>query len=407
MTRILVICSSWPHGQSFGGQLRALHITRALRAIGKLTIIVVSSDADDQDARSKTSGEFRLLDPILPRVFPNRSALQKLRWAFDSRYMNLHGCLASEPDRRRLGRSLKDFDLIWVMNSRTPNILHRWQWPRSHLDFDDVPSTYYRSIAGNSSKLMERWRAKALQRLLHRRELLFGQRFTTLSVCSGADKRYLGNYDNIHVIPNGFPRLTSSPLRMLRPNFPRIGFIGLYSYPPNIDGVGWFLKCCWETVRRAVPGVRLRLVGKGTDGVRRPTEPDVDGLGWVDDPTAEIASWSLMIIPIRFGAGTRIKLAEAFSRQCPVVSTRLGAFGYDLSNGRQLLLADTPEDFSRRCIELLQDPAQGVEIAHRAWTEFLEKWTWESISPRVWKAAQDCLSRSGPKSEQSERGCAA
>ncbi|HZQ46804.1 MAG TPA: glycosyltransferase, partial [Verrucomicrobiae bacterium] len=167
------------------------------------------------------------------------------------------------------------------------------------------------------------------------------------------------------------------------------------SYQPNLSGVQWFIKECWPRIKREIPNARLRLAGKDTDGLLKPIAPDVDALGWLTEPAEEIATWSAMIIPLRFGAGTRIKIADAFSRKCPVVSTRLGAFGYDVQNGRELLLADSPAEFAAACVSLVRDPAQASAMAERAFAGFLEKWTWEAIAPRVKIAAEDALGRAG------------
>jgi glycosyltransferase involved in cell wall biosynthesis len=237
-------------------------------------------------------------------------------------------------------------------------------------------------------------KARIQQLLLHRREKRLKARFVTLSVCSEPDRSYLGGGDRIHVIPNGFQRPATEPVHLPSATQPRIGFIGLYSYAPNVEGMRWFLKECWTAVRAAVPGVRLRLIGKDTDGPLKPGEPDVDALGWVADPASEIATWSVMVVPIRLGGGTRIKIAEAFSRKCPVVSTRFGAFGYEVRDREQLRLADTPDDFSSACIELLNNPGQGSHLAETAWRDFLKRWTWEAITPRIWTAAEDCMRRS-------------
>jgi glycosyltransferase involved in cell wall biosynthesis len=102
-----------------------------------------------------------------------------------------------------------------------------------------------------------------------------------------------------------------------------------------------------------------------------------------------------MVIPIHEGGGTRIKLADAFSRKCPVVSTRLGAFGYDVTDRVQLRIADTAAEFRRACHELVQHPDLGKELAARAWIDFLDQWTWDAIASRVWAAAEDCLRRNG------------
>ena len=144
-------------------------------------------------------------------------------------------------------------------------------------------------------------------------------------------------------------------------------------------------------VKRDVPTARLRLAGKDTDGALRPNAPDIDALGYLTDPVDEIATWSAMIVPIIQGAGMRVKIADAFSRKCPVVSTHLGAYGYDVQNGRELLLANDPRQFAAACVALIRDRAAGKAISECAYRAFLEKWTWDAIAPRVWAAAEDAL----------------
>jgi glycosyltransferase involved in cell wall biosynthesis len=107
-----------------------------------------------------------------------------------------------------------------------------------------------------------------------------------------------------------------------------------------------------------------------------------------------------MVIPIRNGAGTRIKLVDAFSRKCPVVSTRLGAYGYDVQSGKQILLADDPQAFACACVHLIREPQLGQRIAEAAWQEFLRQWTWDVIAPKINSAAEDCMC----KARRSRRG---
>jgi hypothetical protein len=390
--RILYITSCWPHGESFGGQLRVLNIGRALKAIGDVTVMVVSSDTASERNRAQTATEFAVLEPPRLEIVRNSDLRDRLRWALDTRFLNVHGCQARPEDQQRIAALTSDFDLTWVHHSRTPNILNRWHWPKSVLDLDDIPSTYQHSIWQNGVEWKTKWKARAQMTLLKRRERRLLQRFSVLSVCSKIDREYLGGGPRIHVIPNGFERPTTLPVRK-RTEVPRIGFIGLYSYAPNLEGVRWFVDRCWPDIKKQIPDVRLRLVGKETDGPLKPAGPDIDALGWVADPAAEIATWSAMIIPIRHGAGTRIKIADAFSRKCPTVSTRLGAYGYDVENGRELLLADSPKEFTDACLSLIRDPVRADEMADRAYGAFLQNWTWEAIAPRVWKAAETAVGK--------------
>ena len=400
--RILYLCSSWPLGRTFGGQLRALQIGRALKQVGDVTVAVVSSDANDTEAERRTREEFAVLPPVCPISLPNRTTIKKLRRALDLKYLNVHGYVAPRKDAERIVSYFPEYDLVWVLNSRTPNILQHWRWPHAHLDLDDVPSTYLVGVSQTAATAGERWKAGVQRFLFRRREILFKERFTTLSVCSEEDRLYLGGGDQVHVISNGFERPAGEPPRHPMATPPWIGFMGLYTYEPNLDGVRWFLKKCWPAIRREVPGVRFRLVGKGLDGPLRPTDPDVDVLGWLGDPAEEIANWSATIIPIRFGGGTRVKIADAFSRKCPVVSTRLGAFGYDVQHGRELLVVDDndPGAFASACISSIRDPVTANAMAERAYSAFLEKWTWDAIAPQVWAAAEDCLRRNFARSSR-------
>lgn len=388
--RILYLTSSWPHDRSFGGQLRALHIGRALQKIAKVTVAVVSSDSASPEVITRAVEEFAVEPPVRVNVQRNGGLIRRFQWAFDPRFLNVHGCVADAADRNRLLNRLTDFDLIWVMNSRTPNILNQWHWPRAVLDIDDLPSVFHRTVWRNGASLKEKLKAGIQMHLSRRRESFWKERFDVLSVCSEADRQYLGGGDHIHVIPNGFERPTKEPV-CNSADPPRIGFIGLYSYSPNLEGMKWFLRECWPLVKRAIPNARVRLVGKDTDGPLRPNAPDIDALGYVDDPADEIATWSTLIVPVIHGAGTRVKIAEGFSRKCPVVSTCLGSYGYDVRDGRELLLADDPRKFAAACVSLIRDRAGAKAMAERAYAAFLEKWTWDAIAPRVWAAAEDAL----------------
>jgi glycosyltransferase involved in cell wall biosynthesis len=144
-------------------------------------------------------------------------------------------------------------------------------------------------------------------------------------------------------------------------------------------------------VKRDVPGARLRLVGKDSDAPWKPEASDVQALGYLTDPADEIATWSAMIVPVLHGAGTRVKIADGFSRKCPVVSTYLGAYGYDVRNGRELLLADDPREFAAACVAFIRDRTAARAITERAYKAFLEKWTWDAVAPRVCAAAKDAL----------------
>jgi polysaccharide biosynthesis protein PslH len=387
--RILYLAPCWPTEGLSGWQLRTFQILGALQEFGRVDCMVVSHGGDRpvEPVSNNLSCVRRVVE--LKQMGP-RSTWSRLRCGLDARHMGYFGHTISESDRLSVLDSLSSYNLVWLHHLRTANVFGRWSWPRSVMDLDDVQSLFAGTVQRTRCRFGQRLRERLRANIARRRERLLGERFNILSVCSEADRKYLGFENKTHVIPNGFAKPLDEPARrIVQP--PRIGFIGAFDYAPNSDGVQWFVEECWPRIKEQVPDARLRLVGKGSDGICKPEGQDIDGLGWVKDARAEIATWSVMAVPVRTGTGTRIKIAEGFSRKCPIVSTSIGAYGYETSNGYELLLADTAADFTNACTRLIRQPKEAGEMAERAWQCFLKKWTWDCIRPSIFSTAEDCL----------------
>jgi glycosyltransferase involved in cell wall biosynthesis len=391
--RILYLTPYWPHRATCASELRALHIARALQEMGQVEIVVVDAEGGEQEWQELRDKEFKVACGVKVQPRPNTTPGQKFNWMQNPRSLYPHGCGVDEAALQRVLRTASDFDLVWFCKLRTPNMFPQWTWARSVGDIDDVPSTFEQSAVQTAHGFKAWLLARLRHRSWKRRDALLGERFSVLGVCSELDRRYLqslGVKAPLHVIPNGFERPARvTPRKPASP--PRIGFIGIFDYAPNLGGIQWFARECWPRIKRALPDARLRLVGRHSDGPLKPAGPDIDGLGFVADVDEEIASWSAMVVPIQLGAGTRGKIAQAFSLKCPVVATSLGAYGYEAQHGREMMLADAPDDFANACIRVARNPAEADAMAERAWQQFLEKWTWDAIRPRIWAAAEDCL----------------
>jgi glycosyltransferase involved in cell wall biosynthesis len=368
-------------------------VGRALQEFGDVEVVVVDAEGGGEEWAERANKDFNVAYSVPVETRLSKRWSEKLRWVMDPRVDYPHGCGVRREALERVLQTAHDFDLIWFCKLRTPNMFPHWAWQRSVVDIDDIPSTYEQSVQRIATKPLDRLLSAARVFSWRRRDRLLGDRFTILGVCSETDKQYLerlGVSAPIYTIPNGFEQPTTTPVRIpVVP--PRIGFIGIFDYEPNVSGIRWFVNECWPRIKRGVPDARLRLMGRYSDGPLVPAGPDIDGLGWVPNAADEIATWSGMIVPILLGAGTRGKIAHAFSLKCPVISTSLGAYGYGTTNGKEMFLADSSEDFANACVRVLRHPAEAAEIAERAWREFVEKWTWEVIRPRIWAAAEHCL----------------
>ena len=170
------------------------------------------------------------------------------------------------------------------------------------------------------------------------------------AVCSEADKRYLQQPRRVGADPRDSERLGAACARRrcageVTP--PRIGFIGIFDYLPNASGVAWFVRECWPRHRReraGLPAAARRARQRRAAGTRRAQAST--GSGGSTTSADEASTWSAMIVPIRVGAGTRGKIAQAFGLKVPVVSTSLGAYGYDADGWRRDVPRRTGEPIS-------------------------------------------------------------
>jgi len=210
--------------------------------------------------------------------------------------------------------------------------------------------------------------AASEQRRRAMREILL-KRFDHVFLSNPADSARLARDHpsvRISLLPNVVPpaqtatHVARDPWRML--------FLGTLSYLPNEDGVGWFIREVLPCILAREPHMRLRVAGVGLpDGLVPLLSIDgVDFAGEVPAVAPEYAAAAMLVVPLRAGSGTRIKILEAFAYGTPVVSTSIGAAGLDVRDGQQLLIADSPDSLARRCVELAHDASLQESLAREA-----------------------------------------
>lgn len=149
------------------------------------------------------------------------------------------------------------------------------------------------------------------------------------------------------------------------PDADHILHIGTMYWPPNIDGILWFIRDIYSRIRNRRPGVNFDVIG-----ARPPQEivemgkngSGINVTGYVDDPTPYLQQAGAMVVPLRSGGGMRVKILNALSQGLPIVTTALGCEGIAVEPGKHVLVADTPEEFAQATLRLLEDKALATEL---------------------------------------------
>jgi sugar transferase (PEP-CTERM/EpsH1 system associated) len=162
-----------------------------------------------------------------------------------------------------------------------------------------------------------------------------------------------------------------------------IMFLGAMDWMPNIDAVHYFTREIYPLIKRELPGVGFKIVGRDPiDSVRKLSEsdPSITVTGTVPDTRPYISAAACTVVPIRIGGGTRIKIYEMMSMGKSVVSTTIGAEGLSYVNGENILIEDDPEKYARGVIKLLRENEYRTRMGNRAREYVKANCSWEAVT---------------------------
>jgi glycosyltransferase involved in cell wall biosynthesis len=165
-------------------------------------------------------------------------------------------------------------------------------------------------------------------------------------------------------------------------------FTGSMDWIPNEDAMKHFCHDVLPLIRAEEPGVTLSIVGRApTPAVQRLADiTGVEVTGRVDDVRDYVGRAGVYVVPIRIGGGTRLKIFEAMAMARAVVSTTVGAEGLPVTDGRDVLIADRPDDFAAAVVSLIRDPARRVQLERAARDLVVARYDWSAVAGQLEEA---------------------
>lgn len=407
--RILYVSQMPPSPPRFGAQARVHGLMTALARRHDLTaVMLVDPEFDLEECRRAMQAYCREV-VLVPNPGGGdglgKRLLQLRSWASLTSFERLR--LAAPALQREVDRVLRRerFD---VVNLEFPYLAHldlRQAPPGERpppvvLDTHEIAYDMVRQFARNGTGVARKLHAFVNWRKLRREEVAAFRGADGLCACSAADQqRILAHAPGARsvVIPNAADVEHYRP----RPGDPApdgrtVLFFGLLSTFPNVDGIGWFVDQIWPRIAAARPDARCQVIGKNPPpAVQALARPGVEITGFVEDLRPHLAAAAAVVVPLRIGGGTRLKIVEGMAMQKAIVSTTLGAEGIEAVDGRDLLIADQPQAFADAVLRLLGDPALGARIgqAGRALAE--ERYAWSAAALRLEQFFRETIAARG------------
>jgi polysaccharide biosynthesis protein PslH len=206
--------------------------------------------------------------------------------------------------------------------------------------------------------------------------------------------------DRVTVVPTGVDLAQYRPApNPLDTSAPLVTFVGAMDWEPNVDGVEYFCAEVWPAIKAEVPQARLRIVGRNPD--RRVqkwasnsinNDNSIEVTGRVPSVVEHLRQSAVIIVPLRIGGGTRLKIYEAMATGKAVVSTTIGAEGLDVHHGHDIMLADDPRSFAQAVIMLLRDPELRRRYENAA-AETAARYDWPAIGERFSEVLQSAVEK--------------
>lgn len=262
------------------------------------------------------------------------------------------------------------------------------------LDEHNIVANQIKTSLAVESNLLRKFYLRLQWHKTLRYEASVCSRLSRCLVCSDIDKATLlrlAATARVITIPNGvdldyFGALPDSQPRADKED--SIIFVGMLDYRPGTVAVHYFCERILPLLRVKFPRIRFYIVGNNPPKSLYKLARDNLNIvltGWVPDVRPHVHRCKVFVVPLKSGSGTRLKILEAMAMGIPVVSTSLGAEGLRVTSWENIIIADTPEDFSAAVEMLLTNASLALRIRDNAARLVRDYYGW----PSIWKDLLD------------------
>src|SRR5579864_7971713 len=384
--RILFLATNLPVPPNNGQAIRSLSILQALASAGhQITFVSFAPQgrAENCDPLNRYCHEIALVTGAVHNLFRRTNYAGRISSLLKSRAYSVERFRSQDMSGQiNIVLSNDAFDLILADGIYALVNLFETDVPIA-LNCHNIEHLIFERYVQTEENQLKRWYALTEARWVRNYERRAVQRASLAMVCSERDRHLLQQLRSdlpVCVVPNCIDTdlYDNDGLDKDLTDAPTLLFQASLDWYPNRDAVQFFVESVFPLILKEVPGARFVVAGRNPpkDFMEKfKALHNVEFTGTVADMRPYLSSATLVVVPLRVGSGTRIKIVEACAAGKATVSTTLGAEGLDVSNGEEIMLADEPKDFAASVVNLLRNPVRRHAIAQAGHAKIVERYS--------------------------------
>lgn len=383
--KILFLANRIPYPPYRGDKLKIYNLAKRLQAQHELYLLTFTQTPEEAEYKRELEKIFKEVHLVhLPKWKSAANCLAGIGNRTPFQVLYFHSAAMQQALNSVL--SQHHFDAIHVQHLRmSPYLAERKDIPRI-LDLPDAFSLYWERRKTIKRGLLQGMFENEEQRRVLKYEQVLKDYNLSL-VCSQEDLEYLKqtqHIENIRLLPNGVDLTTFSLRAHDYGHNHTLLFTGNMDYAPNVDAVGYFVREILPIVKEKFPKAKFVIAGQRP--VKKVTElasDDIVVTGFVKDLAETYNNASVVVAPLRFGAGTQNKVLEAMAMGIPVVCSNIGFKGLGIESGEGAIMQTEPLAFAQSIIELLGSAEMRKEVGEKGAAVVRSKFDWDVIAAQL------------------------
>ncbi|MFA5832246.1 MAG: glycosyltransferase family 4 protein [Bacteroidota bacterium] len=381
--KILFIATDIPYPINSGGRNRLYHIVKGLSRFNEVDFVGLSNTRDPFSAKEELSRYCRAVYAIPVDI---RHSVIKLIKSFFSKtpYKVLQYFSTTMAEKIRALIKENSYDIILCEHIFVEQHIPSVSIPVVPQNID-LNYTVYKRIAEKSKGFMS-WYSASQWKSLYRYEQKVLQKYNVgIALSSHEEKLMKSMVRDIHsiIVPNGVDTTYfRSAQNSSNSGENNIIFTGSYSYFPNEEAAYYFATKIFPAVVSKIPDAKYFIIGRSPSArlLNLQKRQNIIVTGEVEDIRSYLDKAQVVVAPIQFGGGTRLKVLEALAAAKAIVSTSIGCEGIDIENGKHLIIADNENSFAEAVISFLLDPQKNISFGRQGRLLIEKKYSWERIT---------------------------